>query len=495
MTARAAGLLLHPTSLPGPYGIGDLGPAAREFLRWARSAGQRIWQVLPLNPAGPHGSPYGGLSAFAGNPLLISPEELAAEGLLPEREAAEIPQTSSDRVDFGRVSRQKEEILRRSWRHFLTAAAPSLRAELQEFRLGPRKDVWLADWAVYQALRERFRRPWWEWDRSLARRDAAALASARRELAAEVEYHEYVQFLFRRQWQRVREEARAAGIAILGDLPIYIAHDSADVWAHSDIFALDALGRPTAVAGVPPDYFSPTGQLWGYPLYRWDLLEERSFDWWIERIRAAFDLADAVRIDHFRGFAGYWAVPAGEATALNGRWMPAPGRALFRAIRDALGELDIVAEDLGTITPDVHELARAFGIPGMKVLQFAFSEDDSPHLPHNHVAGCVVYTGTHDNDTARGWFAGLPEEDRRRVADYLGGSGEQIEWDLIRAAYGSVALRAIVPIQDVFELDGTARMNTPGRSEGNWSWRARGEDFTPERAARLERLARLTGRL
>jgi 4-alpha-glucanotransferase len=303
-----------------------------------------------------------------------------------------------------------------------------------------------------------------------------------------------VQFLFFRQWTRLKLEANKRGISILGDVPVYVAHDSADVWARQELFLLDGDGRPGVVAGVPPDAFSETGQLWGYPMYRWEEMEKDGFAWWVARIRSALTAADLVRIDHFRGFAAGWSVPASESSAIKGRWTPAPGRKLFEALRRELGEVSLVAEDLGVITEDVRELASSFGIPGMKILQFGFSEDDSEHLPHRHVANSVVYTGTHDNDTSRGWFASLSGEERGRVLDYLGGDGSEIEWDLIRAAYGSVADLAVVPLQDILGLGSEARMNTPGRAGGNWLWRARADDFSPERAARLRRLARLTGR-
>jgi 4-alpha-glucanotransferase len=321
------------------------------------------------------------------------------------------------------------------------------------------------------------------------------MAEAAREFAPEVAYQEYVQWLFLRQWTRIRDEALRLGISILGDLPIYVSHDSADVWARQELFALDDSGKPEFVAGVPPDAFSETGQLWGYPLYRWKEIERDGFSWWISRLKRALALADAVRVDHFRGFAAGWSVRAGAPTAIEGEWVAGPGRRLFDALRRELGQVPLVAEDLGVITEDVRELLAQIGVPGMKVLQFGFSEEDSEHLPHRHAANSVVYTGTHDNDTTRGWFAALPEEDRRRVLDYVGGDGSEIEWDLIRAAYESVADTAIVPLQDVFGLGSEARMNTPGVAEGNWVWRADAADFTGARAARLRRLARLTGRV
>ena len=492
MARRSAGLILHPTSLPGPFGIGDLGPEAEKFLDWAASAGQGLWQILPLHPTGPGDSPYAASSAFAGNPLLLSPERLREEGLLSRADLADVPVFPRDRVDYASVRSWKERLLRRSWKRFLERAGA--REELETFRIAPERAPWLSDWAFFAALKTRLAGTWTSWREGLSRRRSEALAAAARELADEIAYQEYLQLLFFRQWERVRVHASHRGIAILGDVPIFLAHDSADVWARRELFALDESGTPEMVAGVPPDSFSAAGQLWGYPLYRWERMEEEGFAWWISRIRTGLSAADILRIDHFRGFAACWGVPAGEKTASNGRWLPGPGRRLFDAVRAELGEVPIVAEDLGTITRDVRELLAALGIPGMKVLQFAFSQTDSEHLPRRHVANAVVYTGTHDNDTARGWFAALPAAEKARALDCLGGDGSEIEWDMIRAAYDSVADRAIVPLQDVFGLGSQARMNTPGRARGNWTWRALDTDFTEARAARLKSLAESGGR-
>jgi 4-alpha-glucanotransferase len=488
---RSAGVLLHPTSLPGRFGVGDLGAEAERFLEWAASAGQSVWQVLPLHPA-PHGSPYGASSAFAGNPLLISPERLGEEGLLSAEALAGVPESPGGRVEYGAVAEWKAKILRASWEE--SRRDPRVLAEVEAFRRAPEQASWLSDWSLFAAVARERSGDWASWPDGLSRRDPDALASARRELGAEIAFQEYVQFLFFRQWRRIRARANGLGISILGDLPIYVTFDSADVWARRELFALDEAGKPVLVAGVPPDVFSETGQLWGYPLYRWEEMERDGFAWWISRLRQALVLADAVRIDHFRGFAAGWSVPAGAATAVEGEWRPGPGRRLFDAARRALGEVPLVAEDLGVITDDVRELLSAVGVPGMKVLQFGFSEDDSEHLPHRHLARSVVYTGTHDNDTARGWFAALAQEERGRVLEYLGGDGSAIEWDLIRAAYESVADTAIVPLQDIFGLGNEARMNTPGVASGNWTWRADAAGFTRQRAERLRRLAKLTGR-
>jgi len=496
VSSRAAGLLLHPTSLPGRFGVGDLGPAADRFLEWLQSAGLSLWQMLPVVPTGLGDSPYGGLSAFAGNPLLLSPERLVEDGLLVPSDLEDAPVFLEERFDSDRVRAWKEPLLRRAGERFRSAASPGLRQDFESFRSGRDQAPWLSDWSSFAALSSRFpHAPWTAWPGDLARREPGAIDAIRRELAEEIEHHELVQFLFFRQWARMREEARRRGVRLIGDAPIYVSHHSAEVWAHRELFLLDERGAPEAVAGVPPDYFSATGQLWGYPLYRWNRMEKDGFAWWIARFRAGLRQCDLVRVDHFRGFASFWAVPAGARSAAEGSWVEGPGRNLFDALRDALGGLPLIAEDLGTITEDVVELLAALALPGMRVLQFAFSDGDSTHLPHRHVRNAVVYTGTHDNDTARGWFGSLPEEARRRALDYLGSRGDEIEWDLIRAAFTSVADRAIAPAQDVFSLDSAARMNTPARAGGNWAWRAQERDFTAERAARLRRLAQITGRL
>jgi len=483
---RRAGILLHVSSLPSRFGAGDLGPAAVRFLDWAAAAGQTLWQVLPLGPTGAGDSPYGGASAFAGNPLFISPERLIEEGWLSEGEA------------FDTAHESRESILRRAFDRFRAGAFSDSRRDFEAFRSSPDQASWLADWSLYEALRRRAKGVGWiAWEAPLARREPRALDTARRELASEIEFAEWTQFVFFRQWQRVRTEASRRGIRIVGDLPIYLAHDSADVWAHRDLFALDAGGLPERVAGVPPDYFSETGQLWGYPVYRWRAHASSGFAWWTDRLRANLRLADAVRIDHFRGFASFWEVPAQERTALNGRWSPGPGRALFDAAEKSLGApLPVIAEDLGFITPDVIELLEELEFPAMKVLQFAFSEDDSPHQPHRHEENAVVYTGTHDNDTTRGWSETLSKEERDRFHLYTGaGPADPASLTLLRLAYESVARWAIVPMQDVLDLPTSARMNTPGRAEGNWTWRARESDFTLEAATRLRSLAHLTGRI
>jgi 4-alpha-glucanotransferase len=486
-------VLAHPTSLPGPFPVGDLGSACERFFAWARTAGASWWQVLPLGPPGEGGSPYTARSAFAGNPLLVSPERLVAAGLLAP-DALDEPPPGGGAVDFVTVERWKEALLRAAWERFLAAPPAGMRDRLREFAADPRH-AWLPDWELFSALRARHPGPWTHWPRSLARREPAALDAARTELLGECAYHRFVQFLFFDQWRQVRDAARAAGLQVLGDVPIYVAHDSVDVWAHQELFDLDEDGRPRHVAGVPPDYFSADGQRWGNPLYRWERLAESGYAWWVERLRANLELADRVRLDHFRALAAYWEIPAGEPTAVNGRWVPGPGIALLEALRGALGGLPLVAEDLGVITADVVALRERAGLPGMRVLQFAFDAPDSLHLPHRHVPHCVVYTGTHDNDTTAGWFAGLDPGARGRVLDYLGGDGIEPHWDLIRGACTSVAELAVVPLQDVLGLGSEARMNTPGEAAGNWRWRARADQLRGHEAAQLRRLVELSGRL
>jgi 4-alpha-glucanotransferase len=483
---RRAGILLHPTALPGRFATGDIGPEAVRFLDALAGAGISIWQVLPLGPAGSGGSPYDSPSAFAGNRLLVSPERLAEEGLV-----SELPGAGEDPE---REAAIRDGLIDAAWKGFLSQATARQKEELEAFRSDPAQATWLDDWTLFRALRRRKGGSWTSWPEPLARRDPAALDAARAELAPEIALETFVQFQFFRQWEEVRAAARARGISILGDLPMYVAHDSADVWSHPELFDLAPDGSPRAVSGVPPDYFSATGQRWGTPLYRWDAAAAEGYRWWIDRFRANLRLADAIRVDHFRGFASFWSIPASEPTAAGGRWQPGPGEPLFEAAREALGSLPFVAEDLGVITPEVDELRRALALPGMKVLQFGFSRDDDPHMPHRHVPRSVVYTGTHDNDTSRGWFESAPEAERRRAVDYLGVREPDVAWAFIRAAFASVAETAIIPMQDALELGSVARFNTPGQTAGNWRWRMTDGAFGPELADRLRALAEATGR-
>jgi len=485
---RAAGVLLHPTSLPGRYGIGDLGDELTQFLDWAASAGMRLWQVLPLNPPGYGSSPYGCVSSFAGNPLLISPQRLLHENLLEPEDVGEVPRFAHEHVEVDRVTPLKFALLRTAWRRFRDHdALDAFAAEQRE---------WLDDYALFMALKQHADgAPWWEWDRRIARREAASLRRTREQHADEIRFWQFTQFLFFRQWAAVRGEAHARGIRIIGDVPIYVACDSADVWGHRELFEIAANGQPTVVAGVPPDYFSATGQRWGNPLYRWDRMRETGYRWWIARVRTNLRFADILRLDHFRGFVAYWEIPANEPTAMHGRWMPGPSIELFEALRNALGELPLIAEDLGFITQDVHELRRAIGLPGMRILQFGFGQNDSPHLPHRYEPHTVAYTGTHDNDTARGWFTSASEEERDAASTYLGCTEENVSWCLIRAAYTSVAETAIVPVQDVLDLGSEARMNLPGAEHDNWTWRLAPGALTYDHASQLRRLAEMAGRV
>lgn len=493
---RCAGVLLHPTSLPGRFGVGDLGSAVDAFLDWMVDAGLSVWQVLPLHPPAVENCPYGARSCFAGDPAILSLDDLVELGLLRHEELRGYDAGEPDRIAHGEDWTFKEPLLREAWSRTGRSDFDGLRTELARYREA--EASWLDDWTLYRALDQVHPEAGWtRWEESLRRRDPGALAEARRVHSAEVGFQAFLQFLFDRQWRRVRELARERGIRILGDVPIYVDHRSAEVWARPDLFDLDDAGRPRAVAGVPPDYFSETGQRWGNPLYRWDRMAESGFRWWIDRLRGDLRLADLVRVDHFRGFAGYWSIPVDEETAVAGRWETGPGRALFDAVREELGELPIVAEDLGEITPDVEELRDALELPGMVVLHFGFSSPDSPHAPHHHRHRSVVYTGTHDNDTTVGWYAGLGEEERATVDRYLGrrdGKAGPIHEDLIRAAWTSVADLSIAPVQDVLGLGSEARTNVPGRPEGNWRWRLREGALNAGNAAWLRELGRLADR-
>lgn len=503
---HCAGILLHPTSLPGPHGIGDIGPAAREFASILQSMGQSLWQMLPLGPTGYGDSPYQSPGSFAGNPLLISPDDLVSDGLLDPAEAVGAPGGDGERVDFGALIPWKTALLDRVSAEWPRRAAASLRRSFERFRAA--ESGWLEEFSLFSAIkRENEGRAWTEWPAPLARRDGAALERARRRLAASIESIRLQQFLFDHQWRRLRREAHHRGLRLVGDAPIFVAHDSADVWANRRLFALDADGRPEVVAGVPPDYFSATGQLWGNPLYRWDVHAEDGYAWWIARLRRVLSKVDLVRLDHFRGFEAYWEVPAGEPTAVHGHWVPGPRDAFLRAVRAALGGLPILAEDLGLITEEVHALRRRFHLPGMLVLQFTVEGllESSPRIPEEADPNTVMYTGTHDNDTTAGWFRAAPGEDSTQDADrhrrvreaflaYVGGTGDEASWAMIDLAWRSPARMAVTPLQDVLGLGSEARMNLPGRPWGNWKWRMREGVVTPEIAARLRDLTARHGR-
>lgn len=496
MKLRQAGILLHPTSLPGRFGIGDLGPEADVFLDWLASAGQSIWQVLPLGPTGFGGAPYGTLSAFAGNPLLISPEMLRQDGLLKRADLEHAPRLAEDCVSFEAVERWKGSMLREAWARFASRASRELTARYRAFLDSPEQRDWLPGWAMFAALKERYRGAEWRlWDPAVRRREPAALLEIAGELREEIEFHAFVQFLFDRQWARVRDAANARGIEVFGDIPIYMPLESADAWESPHLFQLDEELNPAAVSGVPPDYFSETGQLWGSPLYDWHRHEADGFEWWIRRVRIELRKVDLVRLDHFRGFQAYWSVPTGATDARGGHWESGPDIRLFRALEGALGSLPLVAEDLGDITDDVRGLRDVLGLPGMRVLQFGLGDPESEHHPSRVPEHCVVYTGTHDNDTARGWFDGLDADVRGRVLADLGVvDGGEIHWDVVRAAFETRAERAIVPMQDVLGLGSEARMNTPAVVEGNWVWRMLGDSLRPDTADRLGALTDRTGR-
>jgi len=472
MWNRSAGVLLHPSCLPSHFGIGDLGPEASAYVSWLAAAGISWWQVLPLHPPGPGFSPYSATSTFAGNPLLISPEALVENGLLDEDDFASAPPFVDHSVDFDQVVPFKTELLRRACARFVNAPPPILARELEQFRVTHRH--WLEDYARYAALKAtQAGAPWYEWPKQLQQRDSSAVERFVADHPEEILFVELSQLLFHRQWQALRSFANELGVRILGDVPIFVAYDSAEVWAHPELFLLDEQRRPTVVAGVPPDYFSATGQLWGNPLYDWSHSADTGYSWWIARLRHELGLADAVRLDHFRGFVAHWEVPAADSDASNGRWVPGPGAELFDTVAQQLGGLPFLAEDLGHITPDVHDLRHRLELPGMAVLQFAFSpEPRSTFLPYAHTRDLAVYTGTHDNNTTVGWFfedAGDGERDL--LLRYAAADERDIAWTLNRLAMASVANMAIIPHQDLAGLGADCRMNTPSVANGNWRFR------------------------
>ena len=501
---RSSGILLHPTSLPGRYGIGDLGPAAYAFADFLERAGQSLWQVLPLGPTGQGDSPYACYSAFAGNTLLISPEALVVDGLLTKEQLDAAPKFPDEQVDFAAVHQYKDAMLREAFAAFMRAADEKVATAFSDFcrHCG----YWLDDYALFRALKDlQNGAAWNEWEPALVHREPAALESAKKNLSEQIEAQKFYQFLFYRQWFALKADCNRRGIEVVGDIPIFVAPDSADVWTNPDQFKLNEDGTPAVVAGVPPDYFSVTGQHWGNPLYNWEHMIADGFRWWVQRVHATLEIFDIARIDHFRGFVAGWEIPGGDKTAERGRWVAAPGRELFSTVRNALGEVPIIAEDLGVITPEVETLRDDFNFPGMRILQFAFTSDATNiSLPHNYRQNLVVYTGTHDNDTAVGWFTGAAEDsscDAKQVAEerelcltYLNATGEEIHWDLIRAALASVANTAIIPLQDVLGLGNEARMNLPNSATGNWSWRVKAEALSSEIAARLRDLTEVYGR-
>ncbi|MFH1575103.1 MAG: 4-alpha-glucanotransferase [Acidobacteriota bacterium] len=494
LQSRVSGILLHPTSLPGKFGIGDLGEPAFRFADFLQQSGQQLWQVLPLGPTGYGHSPYQSLSSMAGNPLLISLEGLVQDGWLSEADLAQAPRFPADRVDYGAVAPFKWDLLRKAARNFSAAPAHPLRPEFERFCA--EKNAWLQGFAEFAALKDaKGGARWTEWPPGL------------KPDPERVRLHKFMQFVFFRQWRRLWQYCRERSIRVMGDIPIFVDHDSADVWANPALFDLDAAGLPRSVAGVPPDYFSETGQLWGNPLYRWEVMEQTGYQWWVDRVRGMLDQVDWIRLDHFRGFEKYYRIPAEARTAVEGTWVEGPGNRFFSSLEQALGRLPFIAEDLGYITPEVHALRDRWGFPGMRVLQFAFGNQhpDDPFKPHNFIRNCVVYTGTHDNDTTVGWLHGgirdttisaeQARAEREFALRYLNSDGREIHWDFIRAAIASVARVAVYPLQDVLGLGSEARMNTPAQPDGNWGWRFRQDRLTAEVATRLRELARTYGRL
>ena len=488
---RAGGILLHPTSFPGRYGIGDLGPQAFRFVDWLASTGSKLWQVLPLGPTGFGDSPYQCFSAFAGNPYLISFDALVEDGLLAEDDFVSMPDFSDSRVDYGQLIPWKLDLLQTAFSR-LPSASEEFRTEFDRFH--DDNASWLDDYALFMSIKEvNGGGPWSDWQKDLRLRKKSAMEKARAEYAETILRHSFYQFLFFRQWNKLKLYAHEREITIIGDIPIFIAYDSADAWANRKLFFLDEKSLPTVVAGVPPDYFSATGQLWGNPLYRWKAHKETGYQWWIERFHSVLNIVDIVRLDHFRGFAGYYEIPFGNPTAEHGRWVTGPGKDFFKKLAPSLTEkkgetLPIIAEDLGVITADVVELRDKFHLPGMKILQFGFGAADDPFLSHNYSSNCIAYTGTHDNNTVRGWYESAPERERDFARRYLGTDGSSISWDMIRCIWSSVAVYAIAPMQDVLDLGGEARMNFPSRLGGNWEWRMGEDDLSDSLAGRLKEL-------
>jgi 4-alpha-glucanotransferase len=504
---RASGVLLHPTSLPGAYGIGEIGPEAYRFADFLQATGQHLWQILPLGPTSYGDSPYQSPSTFAGNPLWISFDLLVKDKLLSRAQLKGFPQFPADKVDFGPVIVARMAMLRKVCSGFAAKASADMQREFDEFCA--RNASWLDDYALFSALKDAHGGvPWTQWGPEFAQREPAALEAARAKFAGEIRDIKIIQYLFEHQWKRLRAYCAERRIKFIGDIPIFVAHDSADVWAHPGLFFLKPDGQPSVVAGVPPDYFSATGQLWGNPLYNWEAHKAQNYDWWVARLHRILELVDIVRIDHFRGFEAYWEIPGGETTAINGQWVKGPDQHLFDGLRARMGELPIIAEDLGVITPPVEALRDTNGFPGMRILQFAFGNDDraDEFKPDSYPAHCCVYTGTHDNDTTVGWFnsqAGAgstrsAEEiaaERRMILDYLRTDGHEIHWDLINLGARSNANTFVVPLQDLLGLGSAARMNTPGVAGGNWQWRFAWSQLADDIRARFEFVTRSTGRM
>lgn len=495
---RTSGILLHISSLPSEFGIGDVGPHARKFADFLKKSGSHFWQILPLNMtmAGQGYSPYNCFSAFAGNPLLISPHELVKDRLLDRNQLRDPPSFAAEQVEYAKCARYKDGLFKSAFERFRRRTDQS---DYRQYVL--ENESWLADFALFMALKEKYgRKNWSTWPAKIKNRDADALRAARADLRDAVEYHQFLQYIFARQYFALKQYCNRQGVQVFGDLPIYVTYDSADVWAHPDLFKLTRSRKPQFIAGVPPDYFSKTGQLWGNPVYDWQRQAQDGYAWWMRRITHNFALFDLLRIDHFRGFEAYWQVPAGHKTAMKGRWVKGPDQHFFRTLLDYFPQPPLIVEDLGEITPAVRELIARFNFPVMKVLHFAFDGNftTNTHLPHNHFENAVVYTGTHDNNTTRGWYRrDLSAEQKRILADYVGKklSQKTIHWELIRMAMGSVARLAVIPMQDVLGLDEKARMNTPAKTKNNWRWRMKPDSCPPALSKKLRRLIHQYGRL
>jgi 4-alpha-glucanotransferase len=492
---RASGVLLHPTSLAGDFGIGDFGDEAFKFIDFLRDARQAYWQMLPLGPTGYGDSPYQCFSAFAGNTLLISPEKLGKDGLLTNSKLKPpATECGSDRIDYGSVYNSKGEILRDAFRGFQRTTSVALNDGFKKFTR--ENGWWLDDYALYRAIKtEQKQKPWYEWMDELKLRDETAIRRLREQLAEQVDAEKFFQFIFFRQWFDLRKYANENGIKIIGDMPLFVALDSSDVWCNHDHFKLNADGSAKVVAGVPPDFFSKTGQLWGNPIYDWEAMRSDDFSWWTARMHFTLKMFDVVRIDHFRGLSSTWEVPGNDKTAESGQWVEVPGSELFTALECSMGDLPVIAEDLGFVTPEVNKLRDEFGIAGMKILQFAFGGDAQNHdLPHNYISNCVAYTGTHDNDTTVGWWRSIKVSEREFCKKYLNSDGKEINWDLIRTAWASVADTAITPMQDILGIGSEGRMNLPATTVNNWQWRMKKDAIRPEHVKRLRSLSEIYGR-
>lgn len=491
---RSSGILLHITSLPGKYGIGSMGKEAYKFVDFLVESGQKIWQILPLGHTGYGDSPYQCYSAFAGNPLLINLEKLAQEGLLHKEDLPENIYFDDDTVDYGKVHNTKYPLLHKAYKNHIET--PSRLRHVKFSNFCQKNESWLEEYSFFMALKQHFKGvAWTEWEHDIKVKKQESMDYYRNQLKDDINYYRFIQFLFYKQWLELKSYANLNEIKIIGDIPLFVAFDSSDAWGNPEFFDFDENLNPIHVAGVPPDYFSETGQLWGNPLYNWAKIEETGFQWWIDRIKANFTLYDSLRIDHFRGLAAFWAVPYGEETAINGQWTPAPGGKMLKAVLDALGDLDIIAEDLGVITPDVVELRERFDFPGMKIIQFAFdSGEENDFMPHTYNKNFVVYTGTHDNDTSVGHFIHSSDADKKLMADYFCVNNEDPAWSYLKLAWSTVADVAIAPLQDVLRLDTAARMNYPGKASGNWKWRFTWNQISPELSQNLFYLTRLFGR-